>query len=196
MKNYILLCLLVGLALPYLVPAQTEQITSTSGVPASISPAKDAHILGFQVGIEGVLHIIYNDGVEVKVPKERGRFAIGEQILTQETFSDIQVADDHQYIGWIADYMICQQSYPCPAELVIYRAGRELMYISPLYGIIRGWKFLEAGKQIVVQSGFPHGDETGAYALYDTESGRQLAEFSSEVKKTPNWVEQLRRSKR
>ena len=197
MKTSILACLLVGITLPPLVLAQTAQNTSPSRLPASGQrPAKDACIVSFHVETEGALHIIYSDGTDVEIPKERGRFAVGEQTLTQEHFSDIQLADDHQHIGWLADYMICAQSYPCSAELVIYRSGRKLKYISPLYGVVWGWKFLGGGKQVVVQSGFPHGDETGAFALYDTETGRKIAEFSSKKEKAPNWVQELRRSNR
>ena len=174
-------------------------------------PAKDAQIVDFNISAVGTLHIIFSDGAEVEIPKERGRFAIGEQILTQETFSDIQLADDHQHIGWLAEYMICAQSNPCPAELGVYQPGHKLKYIRPEYGIFWRWKFLEAGKQIVVQYGFPHGDSTGSYALYDTETVHELANFSAteyhvpvepkdmsygDKKKAPDWVHQLLRSNR
>ena len=187
---------------------QTAQSADLAQLPSQKrAPAKTALIVSFNVSKEGALHIIYSDGAEVEITKERGRFAIGEQILTQETFSDIQMADDHQHIGWLADYMICAQSYPCTAELAIYQSGHKLRYFSPEYGSFWRWKFLEAGKQIVVQYGFPHGDSTGSYALYDTETGSELAKFSSteyyaldvtkdmscrDKQKVPDWVEQLR----
>jgi hypothetical protein len=198
MKTSILLCLLVGIIVPSLVLGQTAKSTSPSRLPASDHPpAKDAHIVSFHVNPEGTLHIIYSDGTEVEILKERGRFAYGEHTLTQETFSDIQVAEDHQHIGRLADYMICQQSYPCAAELVIYQSGHKPKYIPPPAGIIWKWWFGDGGKQVLVQSGFPHGDETGAYALYDTDTGQKLATFSpTEKKKAPNWVRQLWRSNR
>jgi hypothetical protein len=198
MKISILLCLIVGITLPSLILAQTGQTTSPSGLPASdYPPAKDVYIVSFHVETEGALHIIYSDGTEVEVPKERGRFADGEHTLTQENFSDIQLADDRQHIGWLADYMICQQSYPCTAELVIYQSGHKPQYISPPSGIMWKWWFRDGGRQAVAQFGFPHGDETGAYALYDTKTGRKLAEyFPTEKKKAPIWLHQLRRSNR
>lgn len=198
MKTGILLCLLIGIALPSFVLAQTAQTASPPGLPASGHlPAKKSYIVSFHVEPEGALHIIYSDGAEVEVPKERGRFAVGEHTLTQETFSDIQLADDRQHIGWLADYMICQQSYPCTAELVIYRSGHKPQYISPPSGIMWKWLFYDGGKQVVAQFGFPHGDETGAYALYDTKTGRKLAEyFPTGKKKAPKWLQQLRRSNR
>ena len=198
MKTSILLCLLVIITLPSLVLAETAQTTGPSRLSASDHPpAKDAYIVSFHVETEGALHIIYSDGAEVEVPKERGRFADGEHTLTQETFSDIQLADDRQHIGWLADYMICQQSYPCTAELVIYQSGHKPQYISPPSGIMWKWWFRDGGKQAVAQFGFPHGDETGAYALYDTKTGRKLAEyFPTGKKKAPKWVQQVRRSNR
>jgi hypothetical protein len=191
----VLFWLLVAITLPSLVVGQTAQ---TAG-PAKLAtqgrtPAKAAHIDGFYVAAEGALHIIYSDGTEVGIPKERGRFTQGEHTLTQETFSDIQLADDRRHIGWLADYMICAQSYPCSAELVIFRSGDELKHIPPPYGVMWRWKFLAGGKQIAVESGFPHGDDRGACALYDTETGGVLATFSSTGKKAPEWVQQLRSS--
>ncbi len=191
----VLFSLLVGVTLPSLGVAQTAHSANSAELAAQNGTStKDAHIVRFYVAPEGPLHIIYSDGTDVGIPKERGRFAVGEHTLTQETFSDIQLADDRQHIGWLAEYMICQQSYPCPAELVIYQSEQKLKYIPPPYGIMWRWKFLEGGKQVVVQGGFPHGDNTGAYALYDTGTGRQLAEFSSNKNKPPKWVQQLRPS--
>ncbi len=192
----VLFSLLVGITLPSLGVSQTADNANPAELATQNgTPAKEAHIVRFYVAPEGLLHIIYSDGTDVEIPKERGRFAVGEHTtLTQETFSDIQLADDRQHVGWLADYMICQQSYPCPAELVIYQSGNKLKYIPPPYGIMWRWKFLEGGKQVAVQGGFPHGDDTGAYALYDTGTGRRLAEFSSNKKKAPTWVQQLRSS--
>lgn len=142
MKTSIQLCLLVGIMLPSLVLAQTAQTTRPSGLSASDHPpAKDACIVSFHVETEGALHIMYSDGAEVEVPKASGRFGDGEHPLTQEAFSDIQLADDHQHIGWLADYMICQQSYLCPAELVIYQSGHKPRYIFPPAGIMWKWGF-------------------------------------------------------
>jgi hypothetical protein len=194
----ILLCLLAGIMLPFLLLVPTVGAASPSGLPKSGRPAtKKAYIVGFNVENEGKgsLRIVYNNGTEVEIPKERGRFNDGDGPLTQEAFSDIQLADDHQHIGWLADYMICAQSYPCSSELVIYGSGHKLNYVSPPYGVFWYWKFLEAGKRIAVQFGFPHGEQPDAFALYDTKTGRKLAEFfTREEDDGPNWVQQLRRS--
>ncbi len=193
MKTCILLYVLISITFLPLLSAQTGQLASPSGLSSpNLPPARDADITSFHVDTEGVLHVIYSDKSNVEVPKEKGRFTDGEHALTQETFSDIQVADDNQHIGWLADYMICQQSYPCAAELVIFQSGHELVHISPPVSIMWKWWFHNGGKQIVAQFGFPHGDEVGAYALFDTNTGRKLAEFlPAEETPPPKWLQQL-----
>lgn len=193
-----LLCLIVSFIVPSLVLAQITQTPGPERSSASDrSPGKNANIVSFHIGTEGTLHIVYSDGAEVEVAREKGRFAEGDNILTQESFSDIQLAADRQHIGWLADYMICWQSYPCTAELVIYRHGYKTQYISPPYGIMWKWWFYEGGRKVVAQFGFPHGDDTGAYALYDTKTGRQLAvHYPKKQKKPPLWSQQPRRSNR
>lgn len=197
LRQWVLLGLFVGSMPSLAIPQTAHTTTPAEHVSQAGMPAKTADISTFDIAADGALRIHYSEGTSLVIPKERGRFAVGDDILMQETFSDIHVADDRQHIGWLADYMICAQSYPCSASLVIYRSGHRPMYISPLHGIFWGWKFLKGGKQVVVQVGFPHGDATGAYALYDTETGRELATFSpTENKEAPDWVRQLRRSTR
>lgn len=208
MKAFVLLLLLLCNTLPSFVVAQTTQTANQPKAETQLAmPVKDAYIVRFYATSEGEgpktdkafgpgpLSIIYSDGTLVEIPNEKGRFGEGDQLLTQENFLDIQLADDRRHLGWLADYMICQQSYACPAELVIYQSGHKLRYISPATGIMWRWKFLKGGKQVVVQFGFPHGDDTGAYELYDTNTGRRIAKFfSSTKKKTPPWVQQLQSS--
>jgi len=190
MKATSVIWLLIVITLPSLVLAEAAPEKSAGGPARLGSAATGAHIATFSVATEGSLHIVYSDGTEVEIPKERGRFAKGEQIIAQETFSNIQVADDRRHIGWLADYMMCAQSYPCSMELVIYQSAQKLQYILPPYGIMWRWRFLDGGKRVVVQGGFAHGDDTGAYVLYDTDTGRELAKFSSTTKKAPKWVQQ------
>jgi hypothetical protein len=197
MKIWPLLISIVFLVSPSLGVAQTAQTAQTGNPTAPVqkhAPSKDAHIIGFHVSAEGALRIIYSDGAEVEVPKESGLYAIGEQILPQEAFDDIQVADDRQHIGWLASYMICAQSYPCDAELVIYHSGHKLTHIRPHYGIMWRWKFLSGGEQVVAQYGFPHGGDPYEYILCDTELGPELARVSSVEKTTPNWAKELQRT--
>jgi hypothetical protein len=132
------------------------------------APVRNVHIVDFSVATGGPLHITLSDGRDIAIEPERGRFGN----LIQKAFSDVQLAEDGRHIGWLADYMICEQSYPCHAELVIYQPGNKLDYIPPQHGVIWDWKFVDGGKQVLVHSGFPHGDDTGTWTLYDTETGR------------------------
>ena len=179
--------------LPSFLFAQTAaNVSSNAQLSTQIDiPPKDAYIAKFAVGANGALHIAYSHGANVEIPRERGRFSDGENTLTQEMFSDIQLADDRRHIGWLAEYKICAQSYPCPAELVIYESRQDLKHITPPQGIVWRWRFLAGGKQVVLQYGFPHGDDVGVFALYDTATGRRLSKFSSTKKKFPKWVHQL-----
>lgn len=138
--------LLVGIMLPSLLLAQSAP---TSGLAEPGHPSeKKPDIVRFHVENEGkgALHIIYGDGTEVEISKERGRFDDSNGPLTQEAFSDIQLADDCQHVGWLADYMICVQSYPCSPELVIYRPGHKFTHVPPPYGVFWRWRFVVAGK--------------------------------------------------
>ncbi len=201
MKAIVLLLFVLGNALPSFVVAKNANQKPEADMHLA-KPAKDAYIVRFYATSAdkspktgknsgpGPLHIIYSDETQVDISNEKGRFEIGEKTLTQENFSDIQLADDRQHLGWLAGYMICQQSYPCSAELVIYQSGHKFRYIDPPYGIIWKWQFLNSGKQVVVQFGFPHGDSTEAYALYDADTGDLLAKFIPSAKnKAPHWVQ-------
>jgi len=171
--------------------AQTACGNSAEPITQRRAPAKNAYIMRFYATSSaesiwnktagcGPLHIVYSDGTDVEIPPEKGRFDDA-----QKSFSDIQLADDRQHIGWLAEYMICAQSYPCAAELVVYRSEHKLMYFRPPHGIVWSWKFLKGGKQVAVHGGFPHGEESGADALYDTETGRELSKSSSAKGKAP-----------
>ncbi len=108
------------LFVPCLIAAQTTHKEKPAEQNKQIrKPAKNAHIVDYPLATEGSLQIRYSDGTDVEIPKERGRF--GD--LTQEAFSDIQLADDAQHLGWLADYMICAQSYPCHADSLFISLG-------------------------------------------------------------------------
>jgi hypothetical protein len=146
-----------------------------------VAPAKNAHIVHYHFAAEGSLRIVYSDGTEVEIPKEKGRFNVA-----QGNFSGVEIADDGQHIGWLGEYMICARSYPCTPELAIYRSGHKLTYISPPHGVVWDWHFLKRGKQISLRYGFPNGDDTGKAKLYDSETGRDLGETPLPSEKAVN----------
>lgn len=139
------------------------------------TPAKNARIVDFSVADGTPLHISFSDGTDKEIPLEKGRF--GDR--RQESFEAIQIAEDGKHMGWLVDYMICAQNYPCHAELVIYQPGQKLKYIPPPHGVIWDWQFVEGGKQVLVRSGFPHGDDTGISTIYDTDTGHEQVNSSS-----------------
>ncbi len=198
MKKNIFSWLLFTVLFPSFALSQAAPKAGTGNLPAqNHPPLKGASIVSFQVETEGegALQVLLSDGSRVIIPREKGRFAVGGLTVGQSEFSRIQLADDRRHIGWLAGYMICQQSYPCPAELVIYRPGRGQIHIAPPYGIFWRWKFQDGGRNVAVQSGYPHGDKTGIYALYDSETGREIARFSPmEGEKVPAWAEPFQRT--
>src|SRR5262245_23637682 len=96
-----------AIILPTLVIAQAKPRLST--------PATSATIVKYDVLNDGggPLRVSYSDGTIVEIPKERGRVKDGNTALTQEAFSEVQIADDRVHVGWLADYLVCAQSYAC-----------------------------------------------------------------------------------
>ncbi len=137
------------------------------------------------------LKIEFDDGHSDIVHAELGPSTLGkDDAVPQSGFENIQIAGDHRTIGWLATYMICAQSYPCAAELVVFRSGHVTRRITPDTGIVWNWIFWQNGRQVAVHSGFPHGDEDGAYALYDAETGQRVASYARGPDR-PAWAEAL-----
>jgi hypothetical protein len=93
---------------------------------------------------DGPLRVSYSDGTIVEIPRERGRVKEGDVALSQVEFSEIQLADDRVHIGWLADYLICAQSYQCHIAPVVFRGGHTPRYLDSHQGVVfGGW---EAGR--------------------------------------------------
>lgn len=120
MRAGILLLLLPGISFPALAIAQTTHPAKPPKVDTQhVTPANNASIVrfystgedeGFQAGrwsAPGPLHVIYSIGTHVEIPKERGQFAQSEQPLTQDDFSDIQLADDRRQRALLRVSAIC-----------------------------------------------------------------------------------------
>jgi hypothetical protein len=186
--------ILAVMMLPALLHPQSKPGTST--------PAATATIVKYEVLNDGggPLRVLYSDGAVVQIPKERGRVKDGNTALTQEAFSEVQIADDRVHVGWLADYLVCAQSYACHIDLVILRRGQPIRYVSRSGpGVVWGWTFLNNGAQVVVESGFPHGDALGRFELFDSDSGQQRETFVPDPdseKPAPQWVEEFRSLRR
>jgi len=135
----------------------------------------------------GPLRITYSDGTVITIPNEHGDMNDGTAVVPQADFSDIKLSPDHRTLGWLAEYSMCAQSYPCPLELVLYTSGKPPRKIKPIYGIFWNWMFTDNGSQIIAQSGYPHGDANGAFGMYETATGHELASYSLQTN-APDWV--------
>ena len=135
----------------------------------------------------GPLWVAYGPGKRVTITDNRQFVLYGAAQGMQTDFDDLQLAPDRRTLGWLAEYMACAQSYPCALQLVVFREGRIIRQFKPQYGIIWFWEFLDGGRQVAVQSGFPHGDATGQYILYDIASGTLLQKYEG-TGVAPDWV--------
>ena len=112
------------------------------------------------------LHIIYSDGtdiVEELPPLKKGTER--DAVFNSVGFSDAQLADDRQTLGWTVLVENCCTSYSIPLSVELFRSGRILHSISRQ--IVWRWMFLGGGKQVAVVWGPRHGPEVGNYRLYD-----------------------------
>ena len=124
----------------------------------------------------GSLHIVYDDGNEVvkNLPPLQAS-TDKETVFNDVGFSYVQLAPDHQTLGWVVDVENCCTSYPIPLRVVIFRRGSVLRAFVPGQ-MIWNWMFIEGGKRVAVVSGPPHGPEIGTYSLYDVQTGKLISE--------------------
>lgn len=187
MKPMTIVVLLLGLMFCAQVSLEAGQSGKT---------VEQRNIDRFYVDNEGALHVVFVNGNDISIPRERGRYDNNGDLLTQEGFKDIVIAQDHHRIGWLASYMVCSQSYPCTPELVVFDSAGGTRYFPAPHGVVWDWKFINSGKRIVIQYGLPHGDEIGSYLLFDSESGNKQGEWSAtetpdQVTEIPDWVREF-----
>jgi hypothetical protein len=134
------------------------------------------------------LTIYYSDGSTSPITPECGRFARNDGCVSQSDFTDIQVSDDRQRIGWAAHYMMCAQSYPCPMDVSVLPVGKARRYFHGDSGTVWRWSFWKGGSQVILQCGFPHGDDTGYFVLFDSDTGRVIRNYTPGRSTPPDWV--------
>ena len=124
----------------------------------------------------GPLHILYDDGNEIvkNLPPLQAS-TDKETVFNDVGFSYVQLAQDHQTLGWVVDVENCCTSYPIPLRVVIFRHRRVLQTFVPGQ-MVWNWMFIEGGKRVAVVSGPPHGPEIGTYCLYDVQTGKLISE--------------------
>jgi len=112
----------------------------------------------------GSMHLVYEDGKDVKVTKNKKKF------------TDPKIAEDKQTVGWLDTFYndIPDLNFQgdTSRELTIYRNGKVIRKIQSEEACIKGWKFVENGKQVaVVDGGLRFGY---LYSLYDIATGKKI----------------------
>jgi len=124
----------------------------------------------------GPLHIIYDDGTEiVKTLPPLKTGTEKETVFNSVGFSDVQLAEDRQTLGWAIDVENCCTSYPIPLHVVVFRDKRVLRIFNPGL-MVWDWEFVQGGRQVKIVSGTVHGSDVGDEQLYDLKSGKLLSD--------------------
>lgn len=114
---------------------------------------------------KGSIHVVYEDGKDVKVTNNN-----------KMKFTGPKIAEDKQTVGWLDTFYndIPDLNFKgdTSTELTIYRNGKVIRKIQSNEACIKGWKFVENGKQVaVVDGGLRFGY---LYSLYDIASGKKI----------------------
>lgn len=145
----------------------------------------------------GPLHIVYSDGTNViqDLPSKK-KSTKSNIVFNQEGFSDVQLAEDRQTLGWTETYDNCGTSYAVPLVVVLYRSGKVLQRLQTAQ-MVWSWMFFERGNRVAVVWGPTHGPEVGDFMLYDVTTGKVLAEVYGDPETqalkpdAPSWAKQL-----
>lgn len=191
--------LLVGALFPICVWAQVsnnpDQTVSVSEIRGAV-PASGAHIMRFFVdkpkahsdNVTGNLHIVYSDKTEVTI-------ALPPAVDGMLGFDHPAIAKDNRTIAWTELYDAGAQSYSIDLTIAVYRSGKKILHISQGQ-TVWNWIFLDGGKRLVGVWGATHGQQGLDYQLYDSRTGKVLAEVFGNDKTeclntgAPKWAEQ------
>jgi len=124
----------------------------------------------------GPLHILYDDGteiVETLPPLEKSTEK--DTVFNAVGFSDVQLAEDRQTLGWAIKVENCCTSYSIPLSVVVFRDKQVLHTFDPGL-MVWSWKFVQGGKQVEVVSGTVHGSDVGDDQVYDVTSGKLISD--------------------
>jgi hypothetical protein len=155
---------------------ETQKKTRSSPQTAEITrffveePRKDS-------GLEtGPLHIIYSDGAEiVKALPPPKASTEKEAVFNAVGFSNVQLAEDRQTLGWTINVENCCTSYSIPLSVVVFR-DKQVLHTFRQGQMVWNWKFLQGGKQVEAVFGPTHGTDVGDNRLYDVKTGKLISE--------------------
>ena len=124
----------------------------------------------------GPLHIIYSDGTEiVKTLPPLEASTEKETYFNSVGFSDVQLAEDRQTLGWTINVENCCTSYSIPLSVVVFR-DKQVLHTFSQGMMVWSWKFVQRGKQVEAVFGPTHGTDVGDDCLYDVKSGKLISD--------------------
>jgi len=145
----------------------------------------------------GPLHIIYTDGTEVVETLPPLKPSTDKEVVFNAVgFSDVELAQDRQTLGWTINVENCCTSYSIPLSVVVFRQ-KQVLHTFDQGQMVWSWMFVEGGKQVAVVFGPTHGPEVGDYQLYDVKTGKLVSEVWGDAEtqslKTdaPDWAKRL-----
>jgi len=162
---------------------------STEPQKKAKSSPQNAKIMRFFIGGSmegsgyetGPLHIIYDDGTEIvktlppltpSTEKKTAYNAVG--------FSEVQLAEDRQTLGWAINVENCCTSYSIPLSVVVLR-DKQVFHTFSTGLMVWNWEFVQGGQQVKIISGTVHGSDVGDEQVYDVKSGKLLSDSSDDA---------------
>ena len=98
----------------------------------------------------GPLHIVYSDGTHIIQRLPPLEKSTDKNIVFNAVgFSEVQLADDGQTLGWAIQVENCCTSYSIPLSVVVFRSGKVLHTFNS-GPTVWNWMFLHEGKQLAV----------------------------------------------
>lgn len=145
----------------------------------------------------GPLHILYSDGTEVVKSLPPLQKSTEKEIVFNDVgFSDVQLAEDRQTLGWTINVENCCTSYSIPLSVVVLR-NKHVFHSFDTGQMVWSWMFVRRGEQVAIVFGPTHGPEVGDYRLYDVETGKLKSEVYGDEEtqalkpSAPEWAKRL-----
>ena len=107
----------------------------------------------------------------------------------QTDTEDLRIAPDRSVAAWLVGRTdLSDASYPETFELLVAWNGRRARSIFP-GRVISDWQFVDGSRRIAAWDETGHGGRFGKGTLYDSHTGKLLAEWNPDSKKaTPAWA--------
>lgn len=103
----------------------------------------------------------------------------------QTETEDLRIAPDRSVAAWLVGRTdLSDASYPETFELLVAWDGGRAQSIFP-GRVISEWQFVDGGRRIAAWDETGHGGQFGKATLYDSHTGKLLAEWHPDSKKAP-----------